>query len=94
MMKDPYRIVHTMLVTEKGTELAETLKKYTFKVARDANKIEIRHAVEALFDVRVAAVNVMNRSGKRKRLRRAKYGRRPDWKKAVVSLSEGTIEVI
>lgn len=93
-MKDPYQIVHTLLVTEKGTELAEAHSKYTFKVARDSNKIEIRQAVETLFDVKVAAVNVMNRRGKRKRLRQAQYGCRADWKKAVVTLSEGEIDII
>jgi len=93
-MRDPYQIIHTLLVTEKGTELADTLSQYTFKVARDANKIEIRAAVEALFNVKVASVNVMNRRGKLKRLRHLKYGKRSDWKKAVVTLSEGAISVL
>ena len=91
---DPYKIIHTVLVTEKGTELAGSLSKYTFKVSRDANKRQVRKAVEALFDVKVSAVNVMNRLGKRKRLRSAKYGKRPDWKKAVVTLKEGTIDIL
>ena len=93
-MKDPYSIVHTVLVTEKGTLLADELDKYVFKVARDANKIEIANAVEALFDVKVSAVNLMNRKGKRKRLRHGSYGKRADWKKAVVTLSEGSIDII
>jgi len=93
-MRDPYQIVNTVLVTEKGTKLSETLNQYTFKVNRDANKLEIRQAVEALFDVKVAAVNVMNRQGKVKRLRSAKFGRRPAWKKAVVTLKEGKIEIL
>lgn len=93
-MKDPYSIIQTLLVTEKGTVLAETLGKYTFKVVPGANKIEIRHAVEALFDVKVSAVNVMIRKGKHKRLRQAKYGKRADWKKAVVSVSEGRIDIL
>jgi len=93
-MRDPYQIVNTVLVTEKGTKLSESLNQYTFKVSRDANKLEIRHAVEALFDVKVAAVNVMNRQGKVKRLRSAKFGRRPAWKKAVVTLKEGKIEIL
>lgn len=91
---DPYKIIHTILVTEKGTELAEDLNQYTFKVAKEANKIEIRSAVEALFDVKVKGVNVMNRKGKRKRMRSAKLGKRPDWKKAVVTLSEGEIDIL
>ena len=93
-MKDPYRIIHTLLITEKGTELTDELNQYTFKVAKDANKIEIKQAVEALFDVTVSSVNTMNRIGKRKRLRGPKFGKRPDWKKAVVSLSEGEIDII
>ena len=93
-MTDPYKIVQTILVTEKGTELADALNQYTFKVDRAANKLEIARAVEALFDVKVKSVNVMNRRGKRKRLRQAKYGRRPDWRKAVVSLSEGSIDIL
>ena len=91
---DPYKIIHTIMVTEKGTELAEDLKQYTFRVSKSANKIEIRSAVEALFDVKVKGVNVMNRKGKRKRMRSANYGKRPDWKKAIVALSEGEIDIL
>ncbi len=91
---DPYKIIHTILVTEKGTELSSIHNQYTFKVAKDANKLQIRQAVEALFPVKVKAVNVMNRRGKRKRTRGAGYGRRPDWKRAVVTLSEGKIDVL
>ena len=93
-MKDPYHIIHTVLVTEKGTELADVLSKYTFKVAKDSNKIEIKQAVEALFDVKVSSVNVMNRKGKRKRMRRLTHGKRADWKRAIVTLSEGSIDII
>ena len=93
-MRDPYDVVQTILVTEKGTELVDDHNQYTFKVAKDANKVEIGIAVEELFDVKVAAVNTMNRKGKRKRLRQAKYGRRPDWKKAVVTVSEGEIDIL
>lgn len=91
---NPYEIIHTILVTEKGTDLSSRLNQYTFRVAKTANKIQVRAAVEALFDVKVKAVNVMNRQGKLKRLRSANYGKRPDWKKAVVTLSEGQIEVL
>ncbi len=93
-MRNPYDIIQTVLVTEKGTELVDMLNQYSFKVAKDANKIEIRHAVEALFDVKVASVNVLNRLGKRKRVRQAGYGKRPDWKKAIVTLAEGEIEIL
>jgi large subunit ribosomal protein L23 len=93
-MKDPYQIIQTILVTEKGTHLQEALNQYAFKVARGANKIEIRQAVEKLFNVKVAGVNVMNRQGKRKRVRSARVGKRPDWKKAIVTLKEGKISII
>jgi large subunit ribosomal protein L23 len=63
---------------------------YTFVVAPDANKIEIRQAIESIFDVRVTNVNTMNRNGKRKRNRRTgTFGRRPDTKRAIVTLAEG-----
>jgi large subunit ribosomal protein L23 len=82
------------MITEKATALAEK-SKYTFKVNPKANKIEIAKAVMALFDdVKVASVNVMNYGGKKKRMRSAKLGKRPDWKKAVVTLSEGKIETL
>jgi len=93
-MTDPYKVIYTLLVTEKGTELADALSQYTFKVARGSNKLQIRDAVETLFDVKVSSVNVMNRRGKRKRLRQASYGKRADWKKAVVTLSEGSIDIL
>jgi large subunit ribosomal protein L23 len=64
------------------------------KVAQDAKKTEIRRAVEALFGVKVSSVNVMNRQGKRKRLRFGKYGKRSDWKKAIVTLKEGSIQIL
>jgi large subunit ribosomal protein L23 len=68
---------------------------YTFVVAEDANKVEIRQAVEAIFNVKVTKVNTLNRSGKRKRNRRTGgYGQRAGQKRAIVSLAEGnTIEI-
>ncbi|MFO7587178.1 MAG: 50S ribosomal protein L23 [Gemmatimonadota bacterium] len=67
--------------------------RYVFQVARDATKIEIRQAVESMFEVHVASVNTMNVMGKHRRVGRH-TGRRPDWKKAVVTLAEGeTIDV-
>jgi large subunit ribosomal protein L23 len=60
-----------------------------------ANKVEIKSAVEAIFsDVKVSSVNVMNVLGKKKRMRGSRMGKRPDWKKAVVTLSEGSIELL
>jgi large subunit ribosomal protein L23 len=93
-MNDPYKIVHTVLVTEKSTEMADEQDKYCFRVNPRANKIQIQQAVEALFDVSVASVNVMNYRGKPKRMRRMQFGKRSDWKKAVVTLSEGSIDLI
>ena len=87
-MKDSRSIIRKIQVTEKGTLLAEA-NKYLFEVSPDSNKVEIRRAVESLFDVKVTQVNTMNYIGKRKRQRTAKYGKRSDWKRAVVTLAEG-----
>ena len=94
-MKNPYSVVEKILVTERSMDLAEE-GKYTFKVATDANKIDVKKAIEAIYDdVKVSSVNVMNRVGKRKRVgRTAKMGCRPAWKKAVVTLSEGSISIV
>ncbi len=82
------------LLTEKMVNYKESENKYAFVVVKDANKIEIKHAVEERFKVRVTAVNTMNYSGKLKRQGRFE-GRRPAWKKAIVSLHEGDeIEVV
>jgi large subunit ribosomal protein L23 len=87
-MKAAGEIVRRMQVTEKGTELLDQ-NKYLFEVHPAANKIEIRRAVEELFKVTVTGVNTMNYAGKRKRERTVRFGRRPDWKRAVVTLKEG-----
>jgi large subunit ribosomal protein L23 len=92
-MNDPFTIIQTMLVTEQSMDLKES-GKYVFKVHPDANKIEIRKAVEKLYDVKVKSVNVMNRLGKRKRAGRARAGFRTDWKKAVVTLTQGSIDIL
>jgi len=94
-MKSPYDIVKTVLVTEKTAQMAEQ-NKYVLKVAVDAGKVEIGKAVEKLFDgVKVKDVNVMNYNGKPKRAGRTmKVGHRSDWKKAVITLSEGSIDVL
>ncbi len=77
------------VVSEKSYALLDE-NAYTFQVHRDANKIEVRQAVEALFGVRVVKVNTLNRKGKRTRNRRnGTIGRRPDTKRAVVTLVEG-----
>ena len=93
-MKDPYSVVQTILVTERSMEMKDE-NKYVFKVVPSANKIDIRGAIEALYDVKVESVNVMNRLGKMKRAGRSpRKGRRANWKKAIVTLSEGDIDII
>lgn len=86
-MKTAYDIIRRPIITEQS--MAETGdKKYTFEVARDANKIEIAKAVEEIFGVKVKKVNTLNMQGKVKRTGRYPEGRRPAWKKAMVSLTE------
>ena len=88
-MNDPREVILRPVVSEKSYALLD-LGVYTFLVAPTANKIEIRQAVEAIFNVRVTNVNTLNRKGKRKRNRRSfTYGTRPDTKRAVVTLHEG-----
>ena len=84
-MRDPRTIVRKALITEKGTTLRELRNQYHFEVARDANKIEIKHAVETIFSVKVDQVRTMQMRGKVKRQGRYQ-GKRSDWKKAVVTL--------
>ena len=86
-MKDPRDVVIRPVVSEKSYGLLDD-GVYTFVVHPSANKTEIRQAVESIFDVRVVSVNTLNRKGKRKRNRRqATFGRRPDTKRAVVTLA-------
>jgi large subunit ribosomal protein L23 len=85
MSSDPRSIIRKVLITEKGTVMRETLRQYFFEVARDANKIEIKRAVEAVFGVKVDSVQTMHMQGKVKRQGR-NVGRRNDWKKAIVTL--------
>jgi large subunit ribosomal protein L23 len=94
-MKNSADIIKKILLTEKGTMLSEEQNKFLFKVAIDANKVEIKRAVEELFSVRVMAVNTMRRKGKKKRQRTAQYGTTAAWKRAVVTLNaEDSINLI
>ena len=87
--KNPRDIIIRPVVSEKSYAALDG-NVYTFVVAGDANKIEIRHAIETIFDVRVTNVNTVNRKGKRKRNRRTgTFGKRPDTKRAIVTLAEG-----
>lgn len=90
-MKNPRDIIIRPLVTEKSMDLTSE-KKYSFEVAKDANKIEIAEAVEAIFDVKVVKVATMNMKGKVKRMGRFE-GKRKDWKKAIVKLSDDSKEI-
>ena len=88
-MRDPRDIILKPIVSEKSYGLLDE-GVYTFVVAPSANKIEIRQAVESIFNVRVTKVNTLNRKGKRKRNRRLPtFGRRPDTKRAIVTLAQG-----
>lgn len=84
---DKYQIVKRPIVTEKTTKLSEQ-NKYTFEVDRNANKIEIKHAVEELFNVKVVSVNVINEVAKAKRVGQHS-GFKPAVSKAIVTLAEG-----
>ena len=89
MSRDPRDIIVRPVVSEKSYAAFDA-NVYTFVVASDANKIEIRKAVESIFNVRVTNVNTINRKGKRKRNRRTgTWSSRPDERRAVVSLAEG-----
>jgi large subunit ribosomal protein L23 len=93
-MKDPYRILRTPLLTEKCHDLKEKHNQVAFRVFPGANKVQIREAVEEIFKVKVQRVNVITVAGKVKRLGRHS-GRRPDWKKAIVTLKPGEkLEII
>lgn len=90
MKRDPRTVILEPVVTEKATRDREAKNEVAFKVARDANKVEIRNAVEELFDVVVTSVRTMSVRGKLKRLGRFE-GRRASWKKAIVTLKEGQV---
>jgi large subunit ribosomal protein L23 len=86
---DPRDVIIAPVVSEKSYALTES-GVYTFKVRNDATKPQIRQAVQEIFGVKVAKVNTLNRPGKRKRNRRTfTYGKRPDTKRAIVTLAEG-----
>jgi large subunit ribosomal protein L23 len=87
-VKAHHYLIKGPLITEKSHLQKEMSNKVTFKVVPTANKIEIRKAVEEIFKVKVLAVNTCRYEGKQKRLGRTE-GRRPDWKKAIVTLAPG-----
>lgn len=85
---DNYNIVKTLIRTEKSTALYEPNAKYAFLVNKDANKIQIKKAVEQIYKVKVDSVNTHIVKGKAKRLR-YQMGYTSDWKEAIVALKEG-----
>ncbi|MFM6939334.1 MAG: 50S ribosomal protein L23 [Rhodoluna sp.] len=89
--KDPRDVILKPIVSEKSYNLIDN-GKYTFEVAPDSNKTEIKQAIERIFKVEVASVNTLNRSGK---IRRTKFGlgKRKDTKRAIVTLKSGSIDI-
>jgi large subunit ribosomal protein L23 len=88
-MNEHFDIIQTASLTEKSSLLGEKLNKYVFRVAPRANKVQIKAAIEKLFNKKVVAVNTCNYAGKKKRERSANFGRKAHWKKAIVTLKEG-----
>ena len=88
MNRSPRDVIIRPLMTEKSMRQKEEQNAVTFRVRPDANKVEIRSAVEAVFNVKVTAVRTASFEGKLKRMGRHQ-GRRPDWKKAIVTLAPG-----
>lgn len=87
-MSRKFEVLKLPVITEKSTHVKENMRTLTFKVSRDANKQEIKDAVQQIFKVKVDSVRVANFHGKIRRQGRFS-GRRPDWKKAYVTLKEG-----
>ncbi|MDY6863544.1 MAG: 50S ribosomal protein L23 [Thermodesulfobacteriota bacterium] len=87
-MQNIYNIIKRPYITEKSNIQKEENNKISFKVYKDANKIEIKKSIERLFKVKILKVNIVKVKGKVKRVGRNE-GKRPDWKKAIVTLREG-----
>lgn len=86
---NPFEIIKTVRLTEKGTRQGEKYNQYTVVADRLASKPQIKRAVEELFKVKVVKVNTLNVHGKARRQRTPQAGKAPDWKKAIVTLKEG-----
>ncbi len=87
-MRNPREILIAPIITEKSSGMQNSNNSYTFQVSKIANKIEIKKAIEKIFNVTVLNVNTINQRGKVKRMGRYS-GKRADWKKAIVKLKEG-----
>jgi large subunit ribosomal protein L23 len=89
-MNNYRHLIVAPVISEKSMEQSELMGVYTFRVRREANKIEIRRAVEAIFNVRVQSVNTLNVKGKYRRQNiKHRMGKTADWKKAIVKLAPG-----
>jgi large subunit ribosomal protein L23 len=86
---NPFEIIKTVRLTEKGTRQSEKYNQYTIVADRLATKPQIKQAVQELFKVKVVAVNTLNVRGKLRRQRTTQAGKASDWKKAIVTLKEG-----
>jgi large subunit ribosomal protein L23 len=86
---NPFHVIKTARLTEKGGIASEKHNQYTLVADRRANKLQIRQAVEELFKVKVLDVHTMNVRGKARRQRTAQAGKSGDWKKAIVTLKAG-----
>ena len=93
-LNDSYALIKKPVITEKATDLSARENTYTFRVPRDANKVEIRNAIERIFEVKVTSVNTLNVRGQWRR-RGYTIGKTQAWKKAMVTLAEDqTIDVL
>lgn len=90
-MRSAYDIILKPVISERSMDQAQE-RKYTFKVAVDANKTEVKQAIEEIFGVEVAKVNIMNVNGKVKRMGRT-MGKTADYRKAIVTVAEGSKEI-
>lgn len=88
-MKHVNDIIKAVMLTEKGTSMQEQYNCYMLRVAKAANKIEIKQAVEAFFNVKVRSVNTQNYKGENRVLRNRRTVKGQDWKRAIVTLKEG-----
>lgn len=86
-MLESHQVILRPLVTEKGVQTSEDLNQYTFEIAPAATKLDVRRAIEELFDVKVTSVKTQTRKGKARRYR-FRNGKTRNWKKAIVTLAE------
>jgi large subunit ribosomal protein L23 len=88
-MNEPTNLIHNIRLTEKASLLGEKSNQYVFRVDPRANKLQIKQAIEEMLGKKVVRVNTCQYAGKKKRERRADFGRRAHWKKAIVTLAKG-----